>query len=76
MPLVVVLSVTAATTVLLLFVTVIAACVWRHRQRVTFLSRKCGDYVQSCCCKRQKDETKEEETKQANSGSTSEGKIS
>jgi len=75
LPLVVVLSVTAAVTVLLLCVTVIVACVWRHKQRVMFLSRKCGDYVQSCCCKRLEENGKEE-TKQPTSGSTSEGKAS
>lgn len=71
-PLVIVLGVTAVVTLSLLCITLIAACVWRHRKRLGILGQK-GGLVRieaACCCLGQG----ADEAGQGGSASTSEGK--
>ena len=75
-PLVVVLGVTAAATVTLLIVTVVAACVWRHRKKLGVLGQKGGGLIKlgHGCCGRGQSSEKEDEAVPGGSASTSEGK--
>ena len=68
-PLVIVLGVTAVITLSLLIVTLIAACVWRHRKRLGILGQKVRIEA-ACCCRGQR----ADKAGQGGSASTSEGK--